>query len=1310
MSSFFRPGNDGIADVPGLNVSSVLYIRGRKFEDYISELVFEDQFEQSEINELKLLVQYLNTSGLSSEWIVDNQNKNQDLKTAITALQTKLAQIDTTALSQTSVLNNDNRNSVLKTRIDGNDASISALTGRVDGNDSSIVTLNGKTRYISSTQGTNNPNTFSDFSVDVGDRILNKVLLQTANGANQIAMLTNTSTLQGQNDFDNNRILLNAPLGRIELDCKNLQLQGSLIEMGADFNIGGESEIRLGTKRANIKIGSHQSPDLNEPTIITIGKRSVTQNTHTNLEGNVYTGEARFESLSKSQALSLSALFGIITSSGLPLYVNIISALGLSSYVHSDLWGLAGSVIKNGDLATTNDIKVKSYSLYNTDANFAALFPIENTFIASGSSSKTLLLGSIKEQVFSNLGDITLRHNNILATNINWALSEANDNVNALCIKGNDGILLHQGASSVGASMKILNSRSGKIELLIGNQGTQASCLTGMTVDWNSGQPQVICGTKGGLQNIQQTKSKLLVQQSDTAGDVGIEVVKNGISPANAPLNRTTISDNNIDTHSITLKTNFTGTTTRALYLDGTDNLRFGPNLVTPVKDIVAGSYISVTNNNGTYTIARSSDNILANSLTLSTNYTGGQQRTLYLDAQDNLRYNGSLVTPVRDVVGSTHISVTNNNGSYTIARSTDNVVVNTLQIAQTNYTGANTKTLYLDAGDNLRFAGNLVTPVKDIVAGAHISVTNNNGVYTIARTGGGGSVVDVGEDLVISATAVQLPRKSSWYGQTFVRFVPISRQFYDVYMSANGKYIFWANRATNGTAATILSATNYANDGFFTESNVSKLWITICGTTEGNRVFACGSNEIWANTPPSTTWTQSTTPPNFGGAIPVQFKCNGDGRYQLITDGRSNSFGAIYKSNDTGATWTQQNITGLNTLALGCCVNASGKTQYVVCDGTNGNINAENGAGGLYRSQDYGQTWVRVIAAPNGNHQRVACDATGRYIGLVGSGLLYTSKDYGATWISHSISSTRSVWVSQGGDYMWVGILSASNNFFFSTDHGHTFAQGNTTPDGSYQGMANDCIACNNDGSIVVAGSISGLRINFCREFPNETRMLTAGTGISVTNLGNGSYTIANTIPAPVTINVCDIAYTSYAGHAGFGNNSFSFEHNWDFENYEYDITVDVQTITAFNTHMNWTWDGLINNIQYRQNWNDHDGTSFFSTGGNSSQNIIYLYADAHIHHHFKGRLRQPRVPIATYHPRLLLEHSCVQTPVFENSNSYSNNFRFSRGYNQRLAPNNTSGVFSFNGNRTLTFWMGATNYFTNNRAHLRIFRVPIR
>lgn len=1109
--------NGGITNIDVLSVGA-LYVGGQRFRDIIRSLISEDVLEQQEIDTIRNVLQFLNTASLSSAWVVNNDNRNAVLKTAIDLINTRLLHIDTTALSQTLILNNDNRNAVLKTAIDllntrllyfdgtalsenwilNNDnrnsvlkSAIDSLTSSVGTVEGKVLTLEGKTRYITSTIGDNNanPKTLSEHQIIIANAAHKKrILLSTFTSSPGFFNIS----LTGDDGLGNpeqagedtwaaiNRIDITNTYGNIEMTGRKIHIQGK-VEIG-DFgeNTTDRRPINIGGSMARINIGSELTPktgtgpgdpDTNDSTIITIGKLGNLKNTWTYLNGNIYTSDARFESLNKSQALTVGALLSIITSSGLPLYINIFSALSLSSYVHSDLWGLAGSVVKNGDVQTTNDIRVKSYSLYNTDVNLVDLFPVENTFIASGSSSKTLLLGSIKEQVFKNGSDITLRHNNILATNINWALSEANDNVNALCIKGNDGILLHQGASSVGGSMKILNSKSGKIELLIGNAGTQASCLTGLTVDWNSGQPQVICGTKGGLQNIQQTKSKLLVQQSDTAGDVGIEVVKNGLFPANAPLSRTTISDNNVDTHSLSLKTNFTGTTTKALYLD----------------------------------------------------------------AQDNLRYNGNLVTPVQNIVGSQFITVSNNNGTYTISRNSDNIVGQSLQL-YSNYTGATTRTLYLDAGDNLRFSGNLVTPVKDIVAGAHISVTNNNGVYTIARTGGGGSVVDVGEDLIISATATQIPRKSFWYGQTFVRFSPISRMFFDVYMSGNGKYIYWANRATNGTAATILSSANYGNDSFFTQSNVSKLWITICGTSEGNRVYACGSNEIWANTTPGTTWTQSTTPPNFAGATPVQMRCSGDGKYQLITDARQGSWGAIYRSNDYGSTWNQWNITGIPSRALGCCINASGKTQYVVLDGTNNGQNAENGAGGLFRSQDFGESWVKVIGTPNGQHQRVSCDATGRYVGLVGSFSFYTSKDYGATWVTHAILDSYSIYVSHTGDFMWMGRNASSNNYYFSTDYGNTFTLGNTSPDGSYIGMNNACIACNNDGSIVVSGSINGYFINTCRENTSEVRVLTNGDGITVNELGNGAYKLDYT-----AIKRLHLAY-NYSLSGGIGTRSVFF------------------------------------------------------------------------------------------------------------------------------------------------------------------------
>ena len=128
--SYLKPNTAGVYDIPSANIDT-LYIKGKKFQDYINELVFEDQFDLEQIQELQKITELLDTTSLTAQWVVDNNNINADLKTAITALQNKIANLDTTALTESSVLTNDNRNSVLKTAIDTATSDVTALTTRV---------------------------------------------------------------------------------------------------------------------------------------------------------------------------------------------------------------------------------------------------------------------------------------------------------------------------------------------------------------------------------------------------------------------------------------------------------------------------------------------------------------------------------------------------------------------------------------------------------------------------------------------------------------------------------------------------------------------------------------------------------------------------------------------------------------------------------------------------------------------------------------------------------------------------------------------------------------------------------------------------------------------------------------------------------------------------------------------------------------------------------------------------------------------------------------------------------------------------
>jgi hypothetical protein len=91
----------------------------------------------------------------------------------------------------------------------------------------------------------------------------------------------------------------------------------------------------------------------------------------------------------------------------------------------------------------------------------------------------------------------------------------------------------------------------------------------------------------------------------------------------------------------------------------------------------------------------------------------------------------------------------------------------------------------------------------------------------------------------------------------------------------------------------------------------------------------------------------------------------------------------------------------------------------------------------------------------------------------------------------------------------MWVGRFATSDNYLYSNDFGHFFEYGNSPVGSNYVGMANDCICCNNDGSIVMSGSISGLRINTFREFPNDVRQLVGSTNIQILEQGQGQYQV---------------------------------------------------------------------------------------------------------------------------------------------------------------------------------------------------------
>ena len=140
---------------------------------------------------------------------------------------------------------------------------------------------------------------------------------------------------------------------------------------------------------------------------------------------------------------------------------------------------------------------------------------------------------------------------------------------------------------------------------------------------------------------------------------------------------------------------------------------------------------------------------------------------------------------------------------------------------------------------------------------------------------------------------------------------------------------------------------------------------------------------------------------------------------------------GAIYVSNNYGATWTAittSNGVSNNSLAwTGIALSASG--QYQV---------ATIASGLIYRSVNWGVTWASTASSLAWT--AVAMSSSGVYAtATVSTGLLWYSTDYGATWASTASSLTWSaITMSATGQYQVATVNAGA--LYYSSNYGSTW------------------------------------------------------------------------------------------------------------------------------------------------------------------------------------------------------------------------------------------------------------------------------
>ena len=175
----------------------------------------------------------------------------------------------------------------------------------------------------------------------------------------------------------------------------------------------------------------------------------------------------------------------------------------------------------------------------------------------------------------------------------------------------------------------------------------------------------------------------------------------------------------------------------------------------------------------------------------------------------------------------------------------------------------------------------------------------------------------------------------------------------------------------------------------------------------------------------------------------------NSTGQYQFADAGA----GLVYRSVDYGVTWVATTLPSRNWVSV--AVSSTG--QYVMTASSDGATDR------LYNSSDFGVTWVGRGYASNAWVQ-VAISASGQYqVGAATSLAIQISRDYGVTWSATDSSRSWScIAISSSGQYITAPV--ASVNIFKSSDYGVSFTTQSNASTWS-------CVAMSSTGQIQLAG-----------------------------------------------------------------------------------------------------------------------------------------------------------------------------------------------------------------------------------------------
>jgi hypothetical protein len=172
-------------------------------------------------------------------------------------------------------------------------------------------------------------------------------------------------------------------------------------------------------------------------------------------------------------------------------------------------------------------------------------------------------------------------------------------------------------------------------------------------------------------------------------------------------------------------------------------------------------------------------------------------------------------------------------------------------------------------------------------------------------------------------------------------------------------------------------------------------VWSSVASSADGTRLVAAagfslgswllGDGSIYVTTDSGSTWVRTGAPTNDWTSV----ASSADGT-KLVAAADTNPFGdgLLYLSHDAGATWAPANLPTNNWASVASSVD--GTLLVAAGWGQEGGV--------IYRSADSGASWTLTGAPSDQYWSSVASSADGTTL-LAGGNFMYMSRDSGSTW-----------------------------------------------------------------------------------------------------------------------------------------------------------------------------------------------------------------------------------------------------------------------------------------------------------------------